>query len=205
MKTNSISCSNFHNGALPFRLTFAVLLMTAVVAGACRSMNETSMSAPVPSPAIEQTPAAPTPQALKKKSAVRLPRIEAALKKAVAARLKTWEASIETRDLEKHLQHYADQIEIYYNAANTNRDFVSADRSRAFKQFDTLKLEIINVDINLETTDAAIVTFDKGWDFKKGESFSNGLVQQEVKMRKIEKQWLIVSEKDLQVYRYRNQ
>ncbi len=186
---------------------FAALLITAVVAGACRSINETSSVAPPPSPPIEQTPAAPspTPQALKKKSAVRLPRIEAALKKAVAARLKSWEASIEARDLEKHLRHYADQIEIYYNASNTDRDFVSADRERAFEQFDTLKLEIINVDIYLETTDAATVTFDKGWDFKKGESFSNGLVQQEVKMRKIEKQWLIVSEKDLQIYRYRNQ
>lgn len=188
--------------------SISVCAFAAIAAAsiACSSVSQTSTFTPL-SP-DEQTTAAPTPtpqQTIKKKSPARMPRVEAALKKAVAARLRTWKQSIEARDLEKHLQHYAEQIETYYNAVDADRDFVSADRDRAFKQFDTMKMEIINVEINLETNDAATVTFDKGWDFKKGESFSNGLVQQEVKMRKIEKQWLIVSEKDLQIYRYKNQ
>lgn len=204
MKTKSFSCSN-RNGALPIQLMFVAWLIVAVLAG-CQSANETPQNAVPPSPMpIEKTPApSPTQQAVKKKSAVRLPRVEAALKKSVAARLNSWKASIVTRDLEKHLQYYADQVETYYLASNVNRDFIRADREQAFKKFDQLKLEIINVDINLEENDAATITFDKSWDFTKGASFSNGLVQQEIQMRKIEKQWFIVSEKDLQIYRSRN-
>ena len=198
-KVNSINRLNRRRRATLRLICAAPLVALVVAAGACRSIDE---AAPVAAP----TPAAPTPAATSaaptvKKSAVRLPRIEAALKKAIAARLKTWQASIEARDLEKHVQHYADQIETYYLASNADRAVVRADRERAFKQFDTLKMEIINVEINLETTDAAIVTFDKGWDFKKDAAFSNGLVRQELQMRKIERQWFIVAEKDLQVYR----
>ena len=134
-----------------------------------------------------------------------MPRLEAALVNAVNGRLKSWKKSIETRDLEKHLQYYAADLETYYLASNVNRDFVRADRSRAFNQFDTFKLEIINVDINLESNETAIITFDKGWNFERENNFSSGLVQQEIKMRKIDKQWLIVSERDLQVYRFHNQ
>jgi len=203
-KVNSINRLNRLRHA-PLRLICAAPLVALVIAaGACRSIDEAAPVA-VATPAAP-TPAAPTPAAPSaaptvKKSAVRLPRIEAALKKAIAARLKTWQASIEARDLEKHVQHYADQIETYYLTSNADRAVVRADRERAFKQFDTLKMEIINVEINLETTDAAIVTFDKGWDFKKDAAFSNGLVRQELQMRKIERQWFIVAEKDLQVYR----
>jgi len=177
----------------------------AAVSIGCGSVNETS-SFLLPSPTVEQTPA-PSPttqQTTWKKSPVRLPRIEAALKKAVAARLESWRASIETRSLDKHLQHYTDQIDTYYLASNVNRDFIRADRERAFNQFDQFKLQLINVEVNLETNDAATVTFDKNWDFRRGENFSNGLVQQEILMRKIEKKWFITSEKDLEVYRYRN-
>lgn len=214
METNSNVGSNSRRRAryrhliLTIRSFFGATLVAATISGfaGCGLMNESPTAAPASplpqTPVPPQHPPRPTPV---KKSAVRMPRLEAALIKAVGSRLKTWKASIEARDLEKHLQHYADQIETYYLASNVNRDFVRADRNRAFQEFDTFKLEFINVNVNLEANDAAIITFDKGWNFEKEGNFSTGLVQQEIKMRKIDKQWLIVSERDLQVYRAHNQ
>ena len=183
--------------------TFATI---AAVSIACSSVSETSTLASPSPPPVEQlpVPSPTTQQTIKKKSPARLPRVEAALKKAVHARLNSWKASIETRSLDKHLQHYADQVGTYYLASNVNQDFIRADRERAFNQFDQFKLQLINVEVNLEANDAATITFDKSWDFTRGENFSNGLVQQEIQMRKIEKQWFITSEKDLEIYRYRN-
>ena len=213
MEKNSHSGSNSRGGALNrhwfimMRLVFTAAVITAIAQtlAACRPAEEPPVAAPVATIA----PSSPSPTAtrptIRKKSAMRLPRLEAEMKKAVAARLKSWESSIETRDLEKNIYHYAEQIETYYLATNASRDVVRADRERAFKRFHDLKLDIINVDINLESSEAAIITFDKSWDFTNDTAFSNGLVQQEIQMRKIEKQWLIVSEKDLQVYRYQNQ
>lgn len=213
METESSDRSNHRRGSslrhliVTLRLLFVASAVVVLFGGltACRFAGETPTAAPVnttPQPTLN---ASPTRQTVKRKSAMPLPRLAAALKKNIAARIKTWQASIEARDLEKHLQHYADQIDGYYLASNVNRDVVRADRERAFDQFDTLNVEIINVEIILESSDAATVTFDKSWDFTKDAHFSKGLVQQEIQMRKIEKQWLIVSEKDLQVYRSQTQ
>ena len=209
MKTGSIIHSSRERGSCKKRALLRWLPAACLLAGGllgCGSVNEIAPSVPSP-PLTEQTPAptaAPSPRLAKKNPAVRLPRVEAALKKAIAARLNSWKTSIETRDMEKHLQHYADQVDTYYLAANVDHDFIRAERNRAFEQFDQLKLQLINVEVNLEASDAAIVVFDKTWDFKRGENFSNGLVQQEILMKKIEKQWFIISEKDLEIYRYRN-
>lgn len=164
-------------------------------------------SAGINSPLTPEQSAVPMPrrQLPEKISAMRFPpRLETALRKSINARLKFWQASVEARDINKHLQFYADEIEFYYLSPNVGKDVVRADRERAFEQFDTLKMQLVNVDISLQSKDEATVIFDKTWDFKKAANFSNGLVQQEVKMRKIEKQWFIVSEKDLEIYRYHN-
>ena len=186
--------------ALPLWVCAAFLLAGGVVG--CGSVKEIP---PPPPPAAEQTPVPQqTLRPPKKNPPVQLMRLEPAIKRAVTARLNSWQASIETRDLDKHLQHYADRIDAYYLAANVNRDFVRTERGRAFEKFDTFKLQLINVDISLQTSDEVIITFDKTWDFRRAANYSNGLVQQELIMRKIDKQWFIVSEKDLEIYRYQN-
>ena len=185
-----------------------LLLVLALTGGffGCRSdVNENAPVAAAVTP--ESALVAATPRAVPKKIPVMRfpPRYEADLKKSINTDLKTWQRSIETRDADKHLEHYADALETYYTVSNVNKDAVRADRRRAFERFDTLKVQLINIDIYLESKDLATVVFDKTWDFKKGENFSNGLVQQEVKLRKSGNQWLIFSEKDLEIYRYHNQ
>ena len=197
MKTDSTTtCSK----AQAAKQLLTALALAGALFGCDSPVNQTA-------PIALATPASPpvAPRVVPTKIPVMRfpPRYEAELKKSINAHLKTWRQSIEARDADKHLEHYADQIETYYNAANVNKDFVRDDRRRAFKRFDALQIQLINIDIYLESKDAATVILDKSWDFKKGENFSNGLVQQEIKLRRIENEWLIVSEKDLEVYRKR--
>lgn len=201
MKTDSNTLSNRRAAWFHRRLhALACAAAAAVALCGCRPVNQEAPPAP------EQISAPAAPRRLPEKiSAMRFPpRQEAAIKKSINNRLTAWQASIEARDIEKHLAFYADEIETYYMMPDAAKVAVRSDRERAFEQFDTLKVQLINIDIYLQSKDEAVVTFDKSWDFKKADSFSNGLVQQEIKMRKIEKQWVIVSEKDLQIYRYRN-
>ena len=209
MKTRPNICSKHWRGKftapISLRWLFAACLLAGSLSG-CKKADEFP-SSPEPLSPVEQHPiqiASPSPRPTRKAAAARLPRLEAAVKKAVAIRLKSWKASIEARDIEKHLQHYADQIDTYYQASNVNHDFIRADRMRAFEQFDEIQVQFINIEVNLETSESAIVTFDKTWNFRSPTRFSNGLVHQEILMRKIEKQWFITSERDLEVYRYHN-
>ena len=184
---------------MPLQKLFAACVLAGGLIG-CGSVSEIPpVAATEPAPVPQLSPRVP-----KKSPPVRLLRLEAAVKKAIGARLNSWKASIEARDLDKHTEHYADQVDTYYLAANVSRDFIRAERESAFEQFDTFKVQFFNVDVNLQTADEAVITFDKTWDFQRAASFSNGLVRQEVIMRKIEKQWFIVSEKDLEIYRYQN-
>jgi len=211
MKADSIGCTNrIDGGAFARRRLAAIaLLLTFVTTGGffgCRSVNQNAPAAAA-TPELAAVPSpAPTRHLPEKIPVMRFPpRYEAELKKSINADLNTWRKTIEARDADKHVEHYADEIETYYQASNVGKDFIRDDRRRAFERFDTLKVQLINIDVYLESKDAATVVFDKTWDFKSAANFSNGLVQQEIKMRRIEKEWLIVSEKDLEIYRYRNQ
>ena len=207
MKTDSNGHSNCnivtisHRLPTEMRLSFVVGAIAAIAAGlfGCNTVNEN------PSVAPQQISNTIPVRRAEKIPVIRLPqRREAALKKAITTRLNLWKASIEARDINKHLQHYADRIETYYTLSDVDKDFVQTDRRRAFEKFETLKVEMVNIDITFQADDAATVTFDKAWDFRNATDFSNGLVQQEVRLRNIENRWLIISEKDLQIYRYRN-
>lgn len=185
----------------------AAIALTIGLFGCSRVVNQNAPDS-LATPDTSRVSPTTTPRAATdKKPVMRFPtRYEAELKKSINASLNSWRASIEERDAERHLQHYGDQIETYYNASNVNQAFVLDDRRRAFERYETLKVQLINIDIYLESKDLATIVFDKTWDFKRAAGgFSNGLVQQEIKMRKTENRWLIFSERDLEVYRVRNQ
>ncbi len=207
MKIESGGIGVFKRGA---SIKSAALIAFCAASFGCGSVAENPQTAAAPAAAspiaapVEQTSAPTTKRVPEKPPMSFPPRLEAALKKTIAARMNAWQASIEARDIEKHLQFYADRLDDYYLQQNVGREVVEADRAHAFAQFDRMKMQLINIDIKLQSTDEATVTFDKSWDFKKDAAFSNGLVQQEMRWRKIDKQWLIISEKDLQIYRYHN-
>lgn len=197
------------NGVLVGGGRAQMFLLIALCASSfgCQLVGKTSPTtntAPAATVAAQQTPEFAARRVPEKAPMAFPPRLEAALKKVINARIDAWRASIEARDIDRHLQFYADGLESYYLQQNVVQDVVRADRARAFAQFEQMKVQLINIDIQLQSTDDATVVFDKTWDFKKEAAFSNGLVQQEMKWRRIDKRWTIVSEKDLQIYRYHN-
>jgi hypothetical protein len=63
-----------------------------------------------------------------------------------------------------------------------------------------LDISISNLKVQLDMTgQSAAAVFDKKWRFE-GDGVSRGAVQQEIKLRKVDGRWLIISERDLRVY-----
>lgn len=117
----------------------------------------------------------------------------------VFQRLSSWKSSAESLDLDENIAHYAGVID-YYKKNGASSDFVRADKTRAFTRYDSINIKLTNVSIDVDPAgEEATVTLDKEWNFE-GVKNSTGKVKQLIKMRKIDGQWLITAEKDLQVY-----
>ncbi|MFN0277306.1 MAG: hypothetical protein ACKVRN_01760 [Pyrinomonadaceae bacterium] len=117
----------------------------------------------------------------------------------VFQKLSTWKSSAESLDLDENIAHYAGTVD-YYNKSGASSAFVRADKLKAFTRYDSINIKLTNVSINVDTAgEEATVTLDKEWNFE-GAKNSRGKVKQSIKMRKIDGQWLITAEKDLQVY-----
>jgi hypothetical protein len=179
-----------------------------IYGASCRSadVDPVNSEIPVPQTVTSQTPVK-TPAAMAEKTPVVYPepRRAAAFNKAVVSFLNSWKASIESRNLDKHLRHYDEELTFFYTQQNVTKDFVRAEREQAFAKFETLKLELENIDVVPYSKTEATAVFDKTWDFKGARLHSTGSVKQEVELRKIKRDWFIVAEKDLQVYSSRNQ
>ena len=88
----------------------------------------------------------------------------------------------------------------YYKRGGANRAFIRADKQRAFSRYDSIDFKLTNISISVDQGgQEATVTLDKEWNFD-GEENSSGKVQQLLKMKKSNGQWLITAEKDLKVY-----
>jgi ketosteroid isomerase-like protein len=145
-----------------------------------------------PSPSL--TPS-PTP------SPTLAPENVAAIKEQVAATLKGWAASTRARDIDAHMNYYAEQLDTYYNARNVSARRVEADRDRAFSLYDTMDAQLSNIEITPDPTGvSATAIFDKTWTFEGEEKYSSGSVQQKIWLTKINGRWQITGEKDLQIY-----
>lgn len=121
---------------------------------------------------------------------------EAETKKEVAKAIATWRAQIEGGDLDEIVNSYADSVD-YYLKKGANRDFIRNDRSKAYEKYDVIKLEISDVRVTLGPTETdATAEFDKEWEFE-GETRSKGKVRQQLKMKRVNGEWLITSEQDM--------
>jgi serine/threonine-protein kinase len=118
----------------------------------------------------------------------------------VAATLQRWIGATKQHNLEAHLSHYADLLDVYYMRTNVTKDFVRENKARAYNLYDTMDAGISNVVISVDATGArAIATFDKWWSFS-GNGTSSGSVQQRLWLANVNGRWLITGEKDLKVY-----
>lgn len=122
------------------------------------------------------------------------------VKKEIADFITAWNKSVKERNLEKHLNFYAEEVEYYRNRNATAAD-IRADRQRSFQLYDTIDINISDLFITLDNYgERATTTFDKEWNFTgKGRSDA-GKVKQQLQLAKTDGRWLITGERDLQVY-----
>lgn len=146
---------------------------------------------PSPSPSPTKT-ATPTPDPADKAR-------DEEIRREVSGIVTDWMLETEDLDIDSYMEHYAPRVD-YYNKTGANSAEVRADKERAFLRYDTIRLDISNVDVTIDPSgETATAVFDKEWNFS-GDGTSAGKVQQLLRFRNFRGKWLITAEKDLKVY-----
>lgn len=162
--------------------------------------NQNSQNSVVNSAKPTATPTA-KPTAKPTASATATPSFDAEeLKADVAKSINAWRAASESIDLDEYMTHYAEAVD-YYNKKQTSVSTVRADKEKAFSNYDSMQVYLTNMNVTPDATgENATAVFDKEWRFENAEKVSQGQVQTELKLKKINGDWKIASEKDLKVY-----
>lgn len=132
------------------------------------------------------------------------PEQENLVKSEVVDFMNGWRETNEKKDIEAHIAHYVDNLQIYYGESGIDKNHVRADRLRAYQRYDTISIQLDKLKITAEAEDAATVVFDKTWTMKNAKKTSTGSVEQEIHVSKIKGKWLIDAEKDVKVYYINN-
>lgn len=125
---------------------------------------------------------------------------QAKVKKEIADFIESWRKSNEDRNIDSHIEHYANTVDNFYKESGISKNHVRADRQRAYEVYESIKMEIDNLKITPESETSAVAVFDKSWTFKNEKKTSTGSVEQEQRFVKQNGKWQIVGEKDLLVH-----
>lgn len=144
-----------------------------------------------------------TPQPETKKNAPQTDaQYEGTPEERIDSLLNDWVESFRQKDVAKQVGCYAPEVDIYYRAHNVSRAFVEADKSRAIARLAGIqKFELSNVKINLDSADAATVTFDKTWDttLTSGRRYA-GSEMERLRLALIDGGWRIKSEEEVTIH-----
>lgn len=111
-----------------------------------------------------------------------------------------WKNTSENLDIAGNISNYAGTVD-YYNGGKVNISKVREDREKAYSDFDSIEINIDNLRVLPDATgEKATAIFDKEWKFEGAEKRSEGRVQQQLILEKVNGKWLISSEKDVRVY-----
>ena len=92
-------------------------------------------------------------------------------------------------------------METYYRSPGAARSAVIADKSRFFGRIDSIELSTSEPQITLSPDGRlAVMRFRKQYVFGSGGKSERGEVLQELRWRKSDQGWQIVSERDLKKY-----
>jgi hypothetical protein len=89
----------------------------------------------------------------------------------------------------------------YYNEENASRSFVRRDRRTALEQYPRRSITVHRQAVTFRDDGRARDLVDKSWEFLGDDEAWTGSMRQELILEKREGRWVIVSEKQLQVYR----
>lgn len=122
------------------------------------------------------------------------------LKADVAKSINAWRAASESIDLDEYMTHYAPTVD-YYNKKQSSISTVRADKEKAFSSYDSIQVYLTNMNVTPDASgENATAVFDKEWRFENAEKVSQGQVQTQLQLKRINGDWKITSEKDLKVY-----
>ena len=117
----------------------------------------------------------------------------------VSQKVNSWKSAAEARNLNEYMSNYAPTVD-YYNQKGASVQRVRADKQRAFTTYDSIRINISNMSVTPDASgETATAVFDKEWVFE-GARYSAGKVQTQLKLKKVNGQWLITGERDLKVY-----
>jgi len=103
--------------------------------------------------------------------------------------------------MNSEMRYYAPRLDRFFLTRNASSSFVERTKSAALKEAGIIQAyDISNLETHFDSHGIATVTFDKTWDFL-GRMHHTGKVRGELKLQRRGSRWLIVSERDLKVYR----
>lgn len=156
-------------------------------------------------PAPTSTPATPTPaygneNARPPALDTPTPPIDTVMaSREISQQINNWRSYAESGNLDSQMQTYAPTVD-YYRKRGASRDFVRADRARAYRLFNSMSINISNMNVSVGPSgETATAVFDKEWVFE-GTRRSTGKVRQQLELRLINGRWLITGERDVKVY-----
>lgn len=117
------------------------------------------------------------------------------------AALGEWISATNSRDINKQMAFYAPTLIAFYTKRNTTQAAVRAEKARLSSQANTIDVRAGEPEIQLGADgQTATLRFHKTWNFS-GNRPESGEVIQELRWRKTDSGWKIVSERDVEVIR----
>ena len=159
--------------------------------------NANKSTVPVKTPSVAAT--VPPTTAANANTAATAPVDKEQVRRDVSQKVNAWKEATEARDVEAYMSNYAGTVD-YYNKKGASLATVRADKQRAFAAFDSMRITLSNLTVTPDAAgETATAVFDKEWVFE-GAKYSAGKVQSQLKLKKVNGNWLITGERDLKVY-----
>jgi serine/threonine protein kinase/ketosteroid isomerase-like protein len=190
-----------------FALGFVAVAAWLALRGSSTQTAESSDKAqPVkvgPGPEAQRTPEAASPvdtsgAVVRNSPPVKPPQDDRA---ELSGALNDWVAATNSRDINKQMSFYAPTLNVFYLKRNAPLASVRAEKAGLMSQADSVNVRAGEPEIQFDPDGrTATMRFRKSWNFS-GRRPESGEVIQELRWRRMESGWKIVSERDIEVIR----
>ena len=121
---------------------------------------------------------------------------------ALSGALGEWIGATNARDLARQMDFYMPRLDAFYLARNVTRDFVRAEKARAFSGADLIDIRAAEPEIIFrDSGQTAVMRFRKQYRIESRRRARRGEVVQELRWRRTPRGWKITSERDIRVIR----
>ncbi len=118
----------------------------------------------------------------------------------IAIVLHRWAEGKRNHNLEEEIDCYAPLIDRFYGQHNLSKEELKRQEQNVLSRVGTVEqFEISNLQFSRVTSEWAVVSFDKAWDFQARTRFA-GASREEFVMRPVNGQWKIWSQREIKVY-----